>query len=167
MRFAYADPPYLGKCRNYGHNHDTWGCFDDVATHVKLFEHLDTFDGWAYSLSSVTLRELLPLTRINTRIAAWTKPFTTFMPSVRIAYSWEPVLFFTPRVAQNEGTPFGRDHCAESAVPPSRHKLFGQKPEVFCRWITVLLGFQEGDELVDLFPGTGVMGDTLRQGVLL
>jgi hypothetical protein len=31
----------------------------------------------------------------------------------------------------------------------------GSKPYPFVRWMLELLDFQEGDELVDLFPGSG------------
>jgi hypothetical protein len=43
----------------------------------------------------------------------------------------------------------------------------GAKPDGFNRWILELLGFQEGDELDDLFPGTGGMTMTMRQGTLI
>lgn len=36
--------------------------------------------------------------------------------------------------------------------------LTGAKPEKFCDWVLDLLNAQVGDEIVDLFPGTGVMG---------
>lgn len=36
--------------------------------------------------------------------------------------------------------------------------LVGAKPERVCRWILDLLHVVPGDEVVDLFPGTGVMG---------
>jgi hypothetical protein len=35
-----------------------------------------------------------------------------------------------------------------------------------CRWILDLLGYLEVDTVDDLFPGTGVMDLTERQGVL-
>ena len=35
--------------------------------------------------------------------------------------------------------------------------LTGAKPEAFCRWMFAVLGMQPGDELVDLFPGTGAV----------
>jgi hypothetical protein len=44
-----------------------------------------------------------------------------------------------------------------------RKGLIGAKPERFCRWIADLLGYIEGDELVDIFPGTGIMGRVLAQ----
>jgi hypothetical protein len=36
--------------------------------------------------------------------------------------------------------------------------LTGAKPEAFCEWVLDLLNVQGGDEVKDLFPGTGVMG---------
>lgn len=46
--------------------------------------------------------------------------------------------------------------------------FFGAKPEKFCSWICDLLGYRHGvDELVDLFPGSGVMGRVLNQGRLV
>jgi hypothetical protein len=51
--------------------------------------------------------------------------------------------------------PVGRDHLSERIT--MRRGLTGAKPERFCRWVLDLLGYQPGDELEDLFPGTGVM----------
>jgi hypothetical protein len=56
MRFAYADPPYLGKCgKFYGHNHPDGRCWDDLATHEFLVKRLEAEypDGWALSLSAL------------------------------------------------------------------------------------------------------------------
>jgi len=36
----------------------------------------------------------------------------------------------------------------------------GFTEERVCAWIIDLLNVQDGDELVDLFPGTGAMGTT-------
>jgi hypothetical protein len=44
--------------------------------------------------------------------------------------------------------------------------LTGAKPAAFVSWLHVLLGWQPGDELVDLFPGTGVVG-RVTDGVML
>src|SRR5690349_16409088 len=74
---------------------------------------------------------------------------------VRVAYTWEPVIW--KRTAERrEGDPVGRDHLR---CPITMRKgLTGAKPEEFCRWVLVLLGWQPGDVVDDLFPGTGVMG---------
>jgi hypothetical protein len=39
--------------------------------------------------------------------------------------------------------------------------LTGAKPEGFCGWVLDLLNVQPGDELVDMYVGTGVMGDVM------
>ena len=53
------------------------------------------------------------------------------------------------------------------AVPITlKRGLTGAKPEAFCRWVLDLLGYTEGDEMVDMFPGTGVMGHVEAQEVL-
>jgi len=45
--------------------------------------------------------------------------------------------------------------------------LTGAKPEAFCRWVLDLLGYADGDEIIDLFPGTAVLGQVVAQGVLM
>ena len=167
MRLAYADPPYLGCCKLYGHRHEApYECWDDSVQHKILLYDLDKeYDGWAYSLSAPALLVLSSVMPEGVRIAAWVKPFAAFKANVRIAYTWEPVIFKPGRDSSKDGAPVGRDHLSE---PITMQKgLTGAKPEKFCRWIANLLGYVEGDELVDIFPGTGIMGRTLAQGVLL
>ncbi len=41
--------------------------------------------------------------------------------------------------------------------------LVGAKPEKVCEWILDLLNVQAGDEVVDLFPGTGIMGEVFNR----
>lgn len=53
MKYAYADPPYVGMCRTYDHHHEApYGCWDDLHTHADLIDDLMTEfpDGWALSL---------------------------------------------------------------------------------------------------------------------
>lgn len=165
MRFAYADPPYLG-CGHLYPEHPDAQVWDDPAAHGDLMTRLEMeYDGWAYSLTSTSLRTLLPLAPTGARVAAWVKPFAAFKANVRIAYTWEPVLFKPGRDSSKDGAPVGRDHL--SHVITLRKGLTGAKPPQFCRWVADLLGYIEGDEMVDLFPGTGVMGKTMAQGVLL
>lgn len=166
LRVAFADPPYLGCCGLYNHRHEApWGCWDDIETHRALFRRLsDEFDGWAYCLSSVSLARLLPISPEDARVASWVKPFAAYKANVRIAYTWEPVLFKPARDRSADGAPVGRDHLAEPIT--LRRGLTGAKPERFCRWVLDLLGYTDGDDLTDLFPGTGVMGRVLTQGRL-
>jgi hypothetical protein len=166
MRLAYADPPYLGYCELYGHRHEEpYGCWDEPECHRDLMVALQQdYDGWAMSLSSVTLRRILPLAPAGIRIAAWVKPFAAYKRNVRIAYTWEPVIFKPGRDSSKDGAPVGRDHLSE----PIQLKagLTGAKPPRFCRWVLDLLGYINGDTIDDLFPGTGVMGLVERQGTL-
>ena len=59
MRFAYADPPYLGCCKLYDHHHPDGLCWDDPETHRLLIKRLMTEfpDGWALSLNSAGCRK--------------------------------------------------------------------------------------------------------------
>lgn len=69
LRFAYADPPYLGKSWRY--DHPDARVWDDAATHIKLMRELDaTYDGWAISANATTLVDLLPNAPEGTRVAA-------------------------------------------------------------------------------------------------
>lgn len=170
VKFAYADPPYLGCCGLYDHRHeDPWGCWDELSTHQALLDYLTEFDGWAYSLTSVSLPDIcgLPLRRPY-RIGSWQKTFAAYKKNVRIAYAWEPVLFKPGRDSSKDGAPVGRDILRDVIAEPITMKkgLTGAKPERFCRWILDLLGYQDDDELVDIFPGTGMMDRVLAQGRL-
>jgi len=164
VRLAYADPPYLGCAHLYPEHPDSH-VWDTTQAHADLLATLDRdYDGWAYSLSSTTLATLLPLAPAC-RVAAWVKPFAAFKRNVRIAYTWEPVLFKPGRDKSADGAPVGRDHLA--APITMRRGLTGAKPDRFNRWILDLLGYVEGDAVDDLFPGTNGMARTLAQGVML
>lgn len=123
------------------------------------------YDGWAYSLSSTSLPRLLPLAPTGIRVAAWVKPFAAFKRNVRIAYTWEPVVFKPGRDRSTDGAPVGRDHLSQGIT--LQRGLTGAKPAQFCRWVLDLLGYIEGDEVTDLFPGTGIMTRVLAQGTLI
>lgn len=163
MRLAYADPVYLGMSKRYP-EHPESHVWDDLDAHAQLLTRLDgEYDGWAYSCSATTLRQILTVAP-DCRIASWVKPFAAFKANVRIAYTWEPVLFKPARDSSKLGAPVGRDHLAENIT--LRKGLTGAKPERFCRWVLDLMGYVEGDTVDDLFPGTGVMQRVLDQGVL-
>jgi len=160
MRFAYADPPYIGQAmRHYG---------TEEVNHVELIERLamEFPDGWALSASSTTLRVILPLCPEDVRIAAWVKPFCAFKRNVRPAYAWEPVIFRGGRNPVNGYRAAIPEKNGKQCTPKDFHSasitlqkgLTGAKPASFCAWILELLNVQAGDEIVDLFPGTGIMG---------
>jgi hypothetical protein len=172
MRFAYADPPYLGKCgKFYEHNHPDGRCWDDLVTHELLVKRLEAeyLDGWALSLSSPSLRDILPLCPPDVRIAAWVKPFCIFKKGVRPAYAWEPVLFRGGRNAHHppplkggkQTTP--KDYVAANIT--LRKGLTGAKPPEFCEWVLDLLNVLPGDSVDDLFSGPGGMGGVIARRI--
>ena len=161
MRLVYADPPYYGCCKLYGHFHPDGKCWDDLDTHRDLIARLSEFDGWAMSLTSVSLRDVLPLCPDGVRVASWTKPFAAFKRNVRVAYTWEPVIFHGGRLSSTDGATPCRDHLAESIT--LKRGLTGAKPHRFNQWVLDLLGYVEGDTLTDLYPGTAGMARALDE----
>ena len=160
LRMAYADPPYLGCGALYDHpDAKDW---NDPQTHRRLIERLgDEFkDGWALSCSSPSLRALLAFAPADTRIGAWVKPFAIFKPNVGVAYAWEPVLFRGGR-RRTRQQPTVRDWV--SANVTLKKGLTGAKPPTFADYIFDILNLEPQDEFVDLFPGTGAVGEAWRR----
>jgi hypothetical protein len=122
-------------------------------------------DGWAMSCSSPSLRELLPACPADVRIGAWVKPFHAYKKGVRPAYAWEPVVYRGGRNRNHPPPPKGgvattpKDFV--SANITLKKGLVGAKPLEFCQWVLDLLGYREGDELVDMFPGTNAMAKAI------
>lgn len=151
---AYADPPYIGQsAKHYGDHPDYAGEVD----HEQLIDHLvhDYPDGWALSLSSPTLKQILNLCPDDVRVMAWVKPFAAFKRNVRVAYAWEPVIV---RPAERlEGAIPTRDFVAEPIT--MLRGLAGVKPDGFCHWLFTAMGLRPGvgDQLDDLYPGSGAV----------
>jgi hypothetical protein len=151
MRLAYADPPYPGCAHLYPEKTEV--------DHVALIERLQEFDGWALSTNENALQYVLGICPPDVRILAWCKtnapPF--FDHPIR---SWEPVLMMPARDAKPSipvrsflmtGAPTGSHQQGE---------ITGQKHQPFCEWVIRCLGAERDDTLDDLFPGTGIMGQT-------
>lgn len=152
VRFAYADPPYIGQASKH-YSHDP-NCAE--VDHAVLIERLcaDFPDGWALSLSSPTLRHVLALCPPDVRVGAWVKPFCAFKVNVNPAYAWEPVIFRGGRKRTRSDLTV-RDWV--SAPITLRRGLSGVKPDEFSYWLFSFLGMKKGDELIDLFPGSGAV----------
>jgi hypothetical protein len=164
MRFAYADPPYLGKgASHYGKHHPDAADWDNPDTHRALVARLtaDYPDGWALSMLSTNLHALLPMCSADVRIAAWVKPFAAYKRNVRNAYTWEPVILRGGRTSSRDGAPVTRDHLAEPIT--MLRGLPGAKPDRFCDWVLAMLGAIPGDTIDDLFPGTGAMSRAVHR----
>lgn len=150
-RFAYADPPYPGFARRL------YNC--DEVDHTRLIASLvDQFDGWALSTGAYALRQLLPLCPADVRVCAWVKPIGVSSKTFGVHNAWEPVIVVPGRRLR----PGKRDWIA---AQPARGNgtLIGRKPEAFCVWLFELLGMLPGDELHDLFPGTGIVTRCWRE----
>jgi len=163
MLFAYADPPYMGQAEK--HYADDPSCAE--VDHVKLLRELQTYyDGWALSCSSVSLWDIARLrdgdgflVPDDARIGAWVKPFCSFKPKVNPAYAGEPVIFCGGRPRGRE-LPTVRDWL--SASPPifvlaHSSPVHGEKPDEFSFWLFEILGMKPGDQLVDIYPGSGAV----------
>jgi len=149
VQLAYADPPYVGQsAKHYG------GA--DV-NHRLLIAHLcDEFpDGWALSLHAPSLRDLLPLCPEDCRVSPWVKPFASFKPHVNPAYCWEPVIWRGGRQKRDRSELTVRDYFSGNIT--LQRGVVGVKSDPFCFWLFALLGLRRGDELVDLFPGSGAV----------
>lgn len=159
MRFAYADPPYLGQGKKYARFHPNALEWDDPNRHQMLIDDLKSYDAWALSLSSTSLHTLLPMCPSDVRVAAWVKPFASFKPGVNPAYCWEPVIFSGVRKSRARTDLTVRDYFSHNIT--MRRGLPGAKPLGFCLWVLDMLGVAEDDEIDDLFPGTGIMAEAL------
>jgi len=151
MRVAYADPPYIGQAKKH-YSHDP-RCAE--VDHADLIAKLNGYDAWALSLSSPTLRIILPMCPEDVRVMAWVKPFASFKPNVNPAYAWEPVIVRGGR-KRSRDEPTARDWVSCNIT--LKKGLSGAKPEAFCFWLFDVLGMQAGDEFDDIFPGTGGVG---------
>ncbi len=146
VRLAYADPPYVGQAKRH-YAHDPSGI---EAAEVNYADLLN-------SLSDYLCMALHP----DVRVAAWVKPFCSWKPSHRVQYAWEPVLFVPARPKGSRKVPSVRDYV--SANITTRRGTHGAKPDAFCDWIIDLLGWQPGDSLDDLYPGSGTMAQALER----
>lgn len=148
MRLAYADPPYPGNAHLYFGHPDYAGEVD----HAELLERLQTFDGWALSTSSRSLRYVLELCPENVRILIWLNHM--------IGRSWEPVIVSPARPISSNVRPRDWIEVEPESFqwrPRPDSYVIGQKPPEFCRWVFRWMGAIPGgeDQLEDIFPGSG------------
>jgi hypothetical protein len=153
IKVCYADPPYIGQAKRH------YGQFGgSEVDHNELITNLirDYPDGWALSLSSPTLRQILKMIpdEVDVRVMAWVKPFASFKPGVNPAYAWEPVIVCGGRQLGRD-VPTVRDWV--SANITLQRGMPGAKPDDFCYWLFEVLGLRAGDEFVDMFPGSGAV----------
>lgn len=161
MRFAYADPPYPGCAHMYPENTEV-----PLGDLIGRLER-DYPDGWAVSTHVRGVLEVAPLVLdLNAKIASWGRTQAPLHPPLHFVSAWEPVIFRTSR-RYDGGRPALDSlfaHTTNRGFMAKRHGqgLTGAKPRAFCEWILDLLGFRPGDQLDDIFPGTGIMGKVAR-----
>jgi hypothetical protein len=174
MRFAYADPPYLGRntSRLYDGHPDNAGPVD----HARLVERLcDEYpDGWALSGGNRYLKQLLSLCPDDVRVLAWCKPGPLVLKNIYPTHAWEPVVIRGGRRPGPDSWTPVFDYLVANAPGGWYLKGWsypGAKPPAFCNWLFRCLGAGPGDCLDDLFPGSGTVRRTwdayLAQGVLI
>ena len=164
MKFVYADPPYLGKASKYKDLHPEAMIWDDPQTHIDLLARLmdEYSDGWAVSFDKNSLRLYLANSHPDSRLCIWTKTFHQIWWHIPVQYAYEPVLFYGGRKNRNV-KPMVRDwHVGARAM---KKGLYGAKPDHFNDWILDLFQYEPGDQLDDLFPGTGGMAKAIERRV--
>ena len=169
MRLAIADPPYLGRADRWygsgrGHRggigraaaHEAAAEWDDPATHRQLVARLEAeYDGWAIAAAADSLPVYKSFLPAGVRTCIWVKG--NAVPSgSRVANQWEPVFVRVP-----EGRSAHRTGAAVSDVLTAgisyRHNYVGSKPYPWTHWVLELLGYRQGDEVHDLFAGSGAV----------
>ena len=178
MKLAIADPPYLGRAALwYGGNehradHHTPGrsrgrakqapeyhpdahLWDEPERHWQLMADLDRdYDGWALAASAKTLPVLAQGIPDGARIAIW--HVTNAIPDGnRVSTRWEPVILRQPDARRAYGTGYAIGDVLSAPHPMS--SFVGAKPDTWTRWVLDMLGYQPGDQVDDLFPGSGAV----------
>lgn len=177
MRLAIADPPYLGRAALWyggkGRNkqgstgrargrgdlspefHPDAHQWDVPDAHHDLMRRLDAeYDGWAMSASAKTLPALAIAIPERARIAVWR--VTNAIPDgCRVRSTWEPLIYSIPSGRRAYGTGHVVADVLEAPHPMSG--FVGSKPVAWTSWVLALLGHQAGDEVDDLFPGSGAV----------
>jgi len=168
MKLVYADPPYIGQAKRH-YSNDPSGIKAEEVDHRVLIRQLKEADGWALSASTPSIFQIVPMLNevfpVGTvRVGAWVKPFASWKPTHRVQYTWEPIFFIPARDKGSKSTPSIRDYIItdreeiEDVVKANitmRKGTHGTKPDAFCDWVLEILGYQDGDEVVDMFPGSG------------
>lgn len=156
LRMAYADPPYPGLAKRY---YGSEASFAGEVNHVELLERLSAYDGWALSTGEFALRELLPLCPHGARTCPWVKPVAPNPRTFGLHGTWEPLIVVPGRRLR----PGKRDWLFAAPARLGGSKLAGRKPLAFVAWLFEVLGLLPGDELEDLYPGSGVVSAAWRE----
>lgn len=151
MRFAYADPPYPGKAGYYPEQQEV----DHAALIARLTAEFP--DGWALSTSAGALARVLSVCRADVRVCSWHRAVRPTR-SRRPISAWEPLLVHRGRELCSDAPQLVRDALSyEGRYRSFPGAVVGMKPPQFSVWMFAQLGAGPGDELVDVFPGSGAV----------
>lgn len=179
MKLAIADPPYppfvgagglkARASRWYGNGQrsatdrpadvhpeaDEW---DNPLRHQRLLCDLfGQYHGFAIATSpdGIAAYGSLPAAM---RIMAWVKP--NAQPGAhRLRSQWEVVLLYPPEGRRsNRGVGMVSDVLIE---PAPRRGFIGSKPPAWTRWVLEAMSYEDGDEVDDLFHGSGAVAAAL------
>lgn len=91
---------------------------------------------------------------LDPRVAAWVRG-GRLVPSRTPSKQWEPVVYSGGRrVVRRSPPPDALVHYSRPRrTDPGR--VVGMKPAAFVWWMLDLIGAEWGDDVVDLFPGSG------------
>lgn len=155
-RFAYADPPYPGLSGYYPEQREV--------PHGPLIRRLQLEypDGWALSTSAESLLNVWCFCP-EARLFIWVKKPRGHLKS-RVLSSFEALLVF---LGHERRLAVSQD-LRDVLIARGRHRSFpgaliGMKPPAFCEWMFRLLGVRPGDQLDDLFPGSGAVTEAFRR----
>jgi hypothetical protein len=89
---------------------------------------------------------------------AWVKPIA--VPSGnRIATTWEPVIVKVPKERRGHGK--GKSMKDHAIINPPQNGFIGAKPEGWTEWVLDAMGYQAGDEVTDIFNGSGAVSQAI------
>ena len=178
MKFAIADPPYLGRavrwygaggCGNgYGSGqadiHPEAEIWDNPLTHKQLCKDLlSNYDGFAIALTvhslSTYMSELQTNSRNGIRVMCWVKP-SSIPSGNRLQNVWEPVIIKMPQSRKKYKSAKSCKDVLE-AHPP-RNGFVGSKPALWTNWVLDAMGVIDGDQVDDLFKGSGLVTQAIN-----
>lgn len=179
MKFAIADPPYLGSAyRWYGLNgrakghglgradqHPEAELWDKPEKHIELANKLlNEFDGFAIALTSHSLSTYLSVIKTERengiRVMSWIKPAS--LPSgSRITQSYEPVIVKIPK--DRKGRNSGKQMVDYLIKAAPRKGFAGSKPKEWTIWVMQAMGVRQEDEVIDLFNGSGAVAKAIEE----
>jgi len=138
--------------------------WDQPERHAQMVASIEAdYDGWAITMNPGNLAQYLAWVTKPIRVAVWVKPDA--MPhNSRPIRSWEPVLLHVPEGRRRAN---GRLPIRDYLIAAKGGSAFaGEKPRAWTRWVLDMLGYEEGDEVTDLFHGSGAVAAEIAQGVL-